>query len=167
MRDMGFFDKLWKRRDAGDLATQIERALNGLAAAMSAHDATWHIGEAAWDVDQDRGTIVFTNRRGMRAEAPVQFIGTYSAGDGTWLWAWDNPSLSANVTEHARRMREYGAKHALPELTTRTLRCSEQECWGLTALAYMVCGANGAYSGASGSGRLFMTFGELRLSKAA
>jgi hypothetical protein len=167
MREMGLFDKLWKPRDPPDLATQIERALNGLAAAMSAHDATWHIGEAAWDVDQDRGTIIFTNRRGMRAEAPVQIIGSHSGLEGTWLWGWDNPSLSPNVTEHARRMREYGETHSFAELTTRMLRCSQQECWGLTALAYMVCEANGAYSGASGSGRMFMTFGELRLSKAA
>jgi hypothetical protein len=126
------FQKLFGRGggDPPDLEREMEKAMNGLSAVMSAHDATWQIGNSAWDVDQEAGTIAFTTAQGVRAEAPVQIIGTYNTQDGTWL-------------------------------------CSEQDCWAVTALAHLLCGANGAYRGPSGPTMVFMTFGELRLSKAA
>jgi hypothetical protein len=68
--------------DPPELRQQIEKALNGLATVTTAHQGTWHIDKAAWSVDQDAGIIVFTTPV-MRAEAPVQIIGTYNTEDGS------------------------------------------------------------------------------------
>jgi hypothetical protein len=169
---MGVFGRIFGSKsppsdDPPDLRRQIEKAMNGLSAVTAAHDATWHLGEAAWSVDQSVGQIVFATPQGTRAEAPVQIIGTYNTEDGTWLWGWDHPSVAPALSEHAKKVLAYGQEHGFTKLTTRKLQCSEQECWELAALAYLLCGANGAYRGPSGTARVFMTFGELRLSKAS
>src|SRR4051812_28372015 len=103
---MGLFDRIFrggKRKISypPDLRVGIEKAMFGLQTLTAAHDGMWQIGQAAWSVDQDEGTIKFTSPRGMIATAPVQFVGSYNTQDGTWLWAWDNPSLEAPLTEHA------------------------------------------------------------------
>jgi|SRR5579859_939223 len=140
--------------------------MNGLAAVTTAHQGTWHIDQVAWSVNQDAGTIVFITPQGMRAEAPVQIIGTYNTEDGSWLWGWEHPSVVPALAEHAKQMLQYGQEHGFARLTTRTFACPEQTCWELTALAFLLCGASGAYRGPAGAARVFMTFGEIKLSKA-
>src|SRR5262245_37903337 len=135
--------------DPPALRVEIEKAMNGLAAATAAHDGTWHIGRADWALDQDVGDLVFTTSE-IRAVAPAQIIGTYSTQDGTWLWGWDHPSVVPALAEHARRLRAHGQEHGYARLTTQKLACTEQEAWELTALAFLRCGANGAYRGPSG-----------------
>jgi hypothetical protein len=150
--------------DPSELRQQIEKALNGLAGVTTAHNATWHLERGSWNVDQNVGTIVFSMPDGMKAEAPVQIIGTYSTSDSTWLWGWDHPSVLPRLAENAKRMRDYGHEKGFDRLTTRKLHCTEEECWELTALAFLVCNANGAYRGPAGTVRVFMTFGEIKLS---
>lgn len=168
---MGWIGRLFggKREpsDPPDLRRQIEKAVNGLAAVTAAHDAAWHLGEADWSLDQDVGNLVFTTPQGMRAVAPAQIIGTYNTQDGTWLWAWDHPSVAPPLTEHARRVLAYGRERGYDRLTTRVLPCTENEAWELTARAFLLCEANGAYRGPADATLVFMTFGELKLSSAA
>jgi hypothetical protein len=167
---MGIFGGKKKKGNGGgdppDLDFLIERGMNGLGSATAMHDATWHLGEADWAVDQDLGTIVFTTAK-IRAEAPVQIIGTYNPADSTWLWGWDHPSVLPALAANAKTLLEYGKKHGHPRLTTRKLSCSEKECWELTALAFHLCEANGAYRGPAGETLVFVTFGEISLSKAS
>ena len=139
--------------------------MNGLAAVTAAHDSAWHLGEADWSLDQNVGDLVFTTQHGVRAVAPAQIIGTYNTLDGTWLWAWDHPTVHAPLARDAKRVLDYGRQHGYSRLTTRKLGCSESEAWELTALAFMLCGANGAYRGPDGTAFVFMTFGEVQLSK--
>lgn len=171
---MGFFDTLLDKFSRTkpkiglfpeEFRPQLERARNELQIKTSTHDRLFQIASAAWDVDQDAGTIVFTSPDGIRAVAPVQIVGTYDSAAQTWLWAWDHPSVDSALAEHARRMREFGAEHGLPALTKRTFGCNEDECWDLTALACMVCEGQGAYRGPSGATRVFLTFGSVTLSK--
>jgi hypothetical protein len=167
---MGFFGRMFggkieESQGPPEFRRQIEKAMNGLQLVTAAHDATWHLGEAAWEVDQETGIIRFTTRQGIRAEASVQIIGTYNTLDGTWLWGWDHPSLLPLVGENARRLLAYGQQNGFDQLTTRKLQCTENECWEFTALAFLLCNANGAYRGPSGTMMVFMTFGELQLTK--
>jgi hypothetical protein len=146
-------------------AQLTKRAVAELQAKTTAHAGTWRLDEADWSVDQDEGTIVFTTPKRIRATAPVQIIGTYNSEDGTWLWGWDHPSVAAPLAEHAKRLLAFGEKHGIRLLTTRKLDCPEQQCWEFTALACMLCQAQGGYRGPAGSALVFMTFGEVRLSK--
>jgi len=165
---MGLFGRIFGgNKEAGDppaFRQEVEQALNGLAAVTSAHDATWHLGKASWSLDQEVGNLVFTSQ-GIQAIAPAQIIGTYNTLDGTWLWAWDHPSVVPPLAQHAKKMFEYGQHLGYEKLTTRKLAIAEQEAWELTALAFKVCQANGAYRGPAGTARVFMTFGKVALSK--
>lgn len=166
---MGPFSRIFggskRPADPPGLRHEIEKAMNGLAVATAAHDSTWHLGQADWSLDQDIGNLIFTTPQGMQAVAPAQIIGTYDTQNGTWLWGWDHPSVDPSLAKNANRMLAYGRLHGYPKLTTRQLQITEDEAWELTALAFRVCAANGAYRGPAGTTLVFMTFGEVKLSK--
>ena len=143
----------------------LDRCLEELRLKQEAHTAAWGLGTTdRWDLDQEDGRLVFTSKK-LTATASAQIIGTYSTESGTWLWAWDHPSVLAPLQDHARRVREYGEHHNLPVLTTRKLECGEEEAWEFTALACHLCGAQGAYRGPAGVALVFMSFGQVTLSK--
>ena len=143
----------------------VERAVADLQAKTTAIDAVTHFSKAAWNVDQDAGTIVFTRDDGFCVTAPVQIIGTYDTSDGTWLWAWDNPSINPSLCSDAQAVLAYGKECDIGPLTTRKVLCQESDCWEFTALACTLCGAQGAYRGPAGRTHIFMTFGAVQLSK--
>ena len=147
-----------------DFETLLARSIEELRLKTEAHDGMWHIGESSWAVDQDVGTIVFTNQV-FTVTAPVQIIGTYNTNDGTWLWGWNHPSVLPPLQEHARQVYEYGRANGIERLTTQKLACSENEAWELAALACTLCDAQGAYRGPSGPTLVYMTFGTLQITK--
>ena len=150
--------------DDAEYRALLTRAMEELRLKTAAHDAGWGIGSAAWAVDQDTGLITFTGKSVM-ATAPVQIVGTYNTLDGTWLWGWDHPSVHDELAGHARTVHEYGEKHGITALITRKLTCGEDEAWEFTALACHLCGTQGAYRGPAGTALVFMTFGEVTLTK--
>jgi hypothetical protein len=95
----------------------------------------------------------------------VQIVGTYDTPHGTWLWNWGNPSIRPALTEHARKAQAYGQEKGYDVLTTPQLLCPEAQCWELTALACMIAEAQGAYRGPAGTARVFMRFGQVKLTK--
>lgn len=143
----------------------FDRARSELAAKTEAHNGSWRMDRARWDVDLEAGKISFVNQRGWTIVAPVQVIGTRSTKDGTWLWAWDNPSIPPARAVDALRVKAFGDAQGLEALTTRKIEASEEQCWELTAIAAHLAGANGAYRGPAGVAEVFMTFGEITITK--
>lgn len=141
------------------------QGMEGLRLQTAAHDAAWHLGEASWSVDQDTGKIVFVAPNGITATCPVQIIGTFNSLDNTFLWGWEHPSVVSPLQEHARKVREYGERHSIAELTTQKINCTEEKAWELTALACRLNEAQGAYRGPAGTTFVFMTFGLVTLTK--
>lgn len=169
---MGFLDRFFGGRlrwasEPTEFRQLMERAVADLQAKTAGHDGVWHLSEASWSVDMDERTIVFTSPKGIQVTAPVQIIGTYNTEDSTWLWGWDHPSVDPPLAQHAKRLLAYGQEHKIAQLTTRTLTCSEEDCWKLTALACLLCDAQGGYRGPAGTTMVFMTFGTPQLSKKA
>ncbi len=167
---MSFFKRLLGKetpRSAPASAFQdfLEQCVAELTAKAGVHDATWHLSECSWSVDQDTGVIEFAHPDGLVATCPVQIVGTYNTADGTWLWGWDHPSVVAPLQEHAFAVRQYGEENGIDCLTTQKLACSQEQAWEFTALACKLCGAQGAYRGPAGSAFVFMTFGNVTLSK--
>jgi len=132
---------------------------------MEMQENAFQISRAAWNVDQDSGVIRFEGANGIIATAPVQIIGTYNTTDGTWLWAWDNPSVHPALAQHASAWRDYGQQNSLPELTTAKLSCDQEHCWTFVAADATMTSAQGAYRGMAGDTVVFMTFGEVQLSR--
>lgn len=143
--------------------TLVAQSMEELRVKTTAHDGMWRIAESSWSVDQDEGTITFSNPRGITVTAPVQIIGTYNLEDGTWLWGWDNPSVVPALADHARQVHAYGQQHNIERLLARKLQCSENEAWEFTAVACKLGDAQGAYRGPAGTTLVFMTFGNVVL----
>jgi hypothetical protein len=61
--------------------------------------------------------------------------------------------------------KEFGQKHELTKFTERKVKCSEDEAWEFTAVAARLGKANGAYRGPAGTALVYMTFGEIKLSR--
>lgn len=144
----------------------IKQSVEGLRTQTSAHAATWHLGEEAdWAADQDIGVIRLTFADGTIAEADLQIVGTYNTVDGTFLWGWDHPSVAEPLQKHASLAKEFGEQHGLSKYTEQKVKCSEDDAWEFTAVAARLGNANGAYRGPSGTALVYMTFGEIKLSK--
>lgn len=152
-------------KEEGDYEALLERSMEELRLKTQAHVDAWGLGSTdRWDLDQDDGQLIFTSKK-LVAAAPAQIIGTYSTQSDTWLWGWDHPSVVPALQENARRVREYGERHGIEELTTPKLACTQDDAWRFTALACHLCAAQGAYRGPAGPALVFMTFGEVTLSK--
>jgi hypothetical protein len=126
----------------------------------------WGLGTFdRWDIDQEVGVLVFSSADGTRVVAPAQVIGSFITDDNSWLWAWDNPSIVGGLKLNSLKLKEYGEQHGIEKLTTRKWTGTEADAWAMTALAVKLCGAQGAYRGPAGSTYVFMTFGEVNVSK--
>jgi len=143
----------------------LARSMVELQVKTRAHAAVWDLDKASWSFDQDAGTITFTVKGGVTAVCPVQIVGTYSIEEGTFLWGWDHPSVVPALQEHVRVVKAYGEKQGIEQLVTKKLKCTEEEAWGFTALACMLAQAQGGYRAPTGAVRLFVTFGQPKLSR--
>jgi hypothetical protein len=178
----GFFDKLLGRgasanaeaaKDNGYPAklpdTEIDavfaRADEELRLKTAAHNGSWRAGESSWDVDLEAGVITFRNPAGWVITAPVQLVGTLLPDKGTWLWGWDHPSAPEPARAHAKLVHAFGTAQDLAALTTRQIEATEEDAWSFTALAAHLAGANGAYRGPAGPAMVFMTFGDIEITK--
>ena len=130
------------------------------------HAANWRLGEQVNFVeDQDTGTITFVFADGTRVSAPMQIIGTYNIADETFKWGWDHPIVNKPLRKHAELALKFGQDNQLPNYTNPMVSCTKEEAWAFTATAARLGNANGAFWGQTGNTLLFMTFGEVSLSK--
>ena len=140
-------------------------SMEELTAKMEAHEKLFQIDKAAWELDQDAGTITFTSPDGTVATAPAQVVGTYNTADKTWLWSWDNPSIDEKLTAHARLAKDFGGRHGPDELIRRKFETTEDWCWKYTAVTCKLGNHQGAYRGPSGNTLVFITFGDVAATK--
>ena len=146
-------------------APLVEKGMNDLRTKTASHQAVWGLGKAErWDVNQEDGLLVFTfPDKVVRCEA--QIIGTFAKLKGTWLWSWENPSVTSNLTTASRQLREYGRQHGYTKLTQAEWKATEDDAWEMVAVATLVCNAQGAYRGPAGDSYVFMTFAAPRIEK--
>lgn len=148
-----------------DFQNLLDASMAELQLKTQAHKA-WGLGSFDhWSIDQEVGNLVFSMADGTTAVAPAQIIGSFNTNDNTWLWAWDNPSIVDALQIDSLKLKAYGEKNGIEKLTMRKWTGTEDDAWSMTALAVKLCGAQGAYRGPSGGTYVFMTFGEVKLSK--
>lgn len=145
----------------------FERARAEAEMKTAFHAQTWGQGQTdRWDADLDAGTITFIDdTRRQKIVAPLQIVGTLNTNDGTWLWGWDHPSVPVPLAQAADQVRQFGERHGLEALTTRKIIASEDDAWTFTALACHLIADQGVYRGPTGPTLVFMTFGNLTISR--
>jgi hypothetical protein len=137
----------------------LAQALAQLQAQTASHSASWGLGsEAQWNLDMATGTLRFTFADGRVLNAPVQVIGTYNTKDGSFLWGWDHPSVPLSLRRAAQRVHDYGLAHGIERFTERSLECTQDQAWELTAAAAQLDGAAGAYRGDAKGTWVYMVF---------
>src|SRR5215813_2541477 len=149
-----------------DFSTLQKMSVEELALKTQAHKETWGLGNIErWDLSQITGELVFSLPNGLKAVCPAQIIGTYNSKDQTWLWAWANPSIDEKMRANALKVRKYGEEHKIDRLTKSKWKGTEDDAWAMAALAVKLCEEQGAYRGPAGATYVFITFGEVKLSK--
>jgi hypothetical protein len=150
----------------GEPEATLARSLEELERNMQANREAWGLGTSdRWDADLDSGEIWFTFADGLVVSAPVQVVGSHNLDDGSWLWAWANPSIPPELTEHAQLARSFGERHELPDFTKAMITCSQDDAVRLAALASHLGKATGSYRGPAGSTYVYFSFGPLSFHK--
>lgn len=75
-------------------------------------------------------------------------------------------SISPELQRDALALKAFGQQNGIEPLTMDKVRCDEMQTWELTALACKLCEAQGAYGSPAGHTMVFMTFTDVKLSKA-
>ena len=82
-----------------------------------------------YDFDQEAGTLTFSSNGLIGVVADIHIVGSTSKSGGTWLWAWNNPSILDSVKHCMTDVREYGEVHGLEKLTTAKWPGDEHDGW--------------------------------------
>jgi hypothetical protein len=144
----------------------LDTSMEELRLKTMGHQAGWRFGQARrWSLDQSRGDLLFTFDDGVVATCPAQIIGSFDSADGSWLWAWANPSIADALNRDSLRVREYVQQRQIARLTSAEWACTEAEAWRMAALACKLCEGQGVYRGPAGTAFVFITFGRVELSK--
>jgi hypothetical protein len=77
--------------------------------------------------------------------ASICLVGTTSASDGTFLWAWANEAIPAAAQKGLDLVRAFGAKHDLGLLTTGEFPGGRPEALEMLAVAGRVLEAEGVF----------------------
>jgi hypothetical protein len=110
--------------------------------------------EPRWQLDMETGRISF----GARYSFAIQALGTESALDGTWLWAWANEAsdIPERLLESARALKRFGEEKQVPELTQPLLTVGELDGHKLSMIASGACRADAYYRGPYEGGAVFV-----------
>lgn len=144
----------------------LKKSMAELQLKTQAHRELWGLGSYdQWNLNQDDGLLVFSNKDGGTAYASAQIIGTFDSTNNTWRWAWANESIVDTLKKDSLTVKEYGEKHKIDKLITPEWTGTEDDAWNMTAFAMMLCNQQGAYKGPSGTTYIFITFGPVKIKK--
>src|SRR5882762_3682834 len=74
------------RMSGEQFATFTEECKRDLQTKIKAAVATWQLDKMkGYDLDQTKGTLVFTNETGRKISCSIQIVGTFSKESQTWL----------------------------------------------------------------------------------
>jgi hypothetical protein len=122
----------------------------------------FRVGEwQRWDYDLERKTLIFSQDGVPRVIATIQVVGTTSERSGTWLWSWANTHLPPIVTAQIDKVRAFGEKEGLAELTEASATDDEHLGWSMTAVAARVLGSRGAYRCPGSNGFVYLVFTDI------
>ncbi len=112
--------------------------------------------ETNWNLDLNTGLLTLSFQDGHAIDFAVQIVGTYNTADSTLMWAWDHPSVPLPMRKAAETMRQFLVEKNFNKLTKRTMTCSEEDAWVMTAVATRLAQAKGAYRGKAGDTWVYM-----------
>ncbi len=120
---------------------------------------SWGLGsELNWDLDLRAGRFSLSFSDGRKLAGQVQVLGTFNKEDGSFLWAWDHPSVPEGLRKSASEMREWGRAHGESDLTQRKVRVDESRLWAWLGFAASESGADGGYRASSTGTDIYLIY---------
>lgn len=143
---------------AADLGAFAEHCRQELERKQAALTEQHGLGEhERFEVDIIAGKLRFFDADVLAFEADVTPIGSHVPENGSWQWAWANPSFPDDVRQRAAKLKELGQRIEDPAFDQRTLEVDEAQTWTLLAMACEHLGAVGAYTFPNRKTRLYVT----------
>lgn len=160
---------LRKRREAGeararaDIGLVLAQGYDLIEQSAEAHHQKWGFGSAQrWDVDQSTATIRWTFPD-KHVEAPVQILGSFSPGSGTWMWSWANDSIVPQCRAAAEAVKVWGEANSQAALATAKFQVPEEQAAELAVIAFRLSGLTGFYKNSSPKAIVYMAFGPVTI----
>ncbi len=148
---------------SGEFDRYVDVASKELDVRQSRLATDWDIsahGHLDWN--QETGTIVFSSGGKPAVLADITFVGSISRTSETWLWAWDNPSISGALTKDVLRVKKFGERQRFEKLVNPKWRADENDGWCMTAVAAKLLNADAAYRTDSDTGFTYLLLNNLR-----
>ena len=161
---MSFLSNIFGRPKL-DFHALCEKAMNDLKIKSQSHRDVWGLGSAdRWDLNQETGTLSFTFPDKI-VSCEAQIIGSWNGAKGSWLWAWQNPSILDPLKRASEKVRAYGMQHGIDTLTTPKWEGTEEDAWQMAALTCLLNESQGVYRGPAGDMFVFIAFGSPSIQK--
>jgi hypothetical protein len=115
-----------------------------------------------WEIDQEKGELVFSNHDIPTIIAKFQFVGSFSSTSNSWLWSWGNASVLAGLSKQVEAVRVYGKQHGFRKLTERKWPATEEDGWNMAAITNYILEGKGVYRPPFNQGVIFLVITEIR-----
>lgn len=137
---------------------------------MQARNEAWIDGFAlagvpyTWNIDQAR--LRFARESGA-VVADLCVVGTASASDGTFLWAWANDGVPKQAWQRLHAVIGFGQQHGLDLLTTPEWSGGQPEGLEMLGVAGRILDAEGTFVDTHGDLTMFFLLFDIREERAA
>jgi hypothetical protein len=145
-----------------DWAEWSREAVSTMQARNRAWTSRFELERAPYRWDLGTAELVF-QRAGDRVVAALCVVGTVSAAQGTFRWAWANDVTPPGATRGLDLVRAFGELHDLPLLTTPEWPGGRAEGLEMLAIAGRIQDASGGFVDADGDLTLFFTLTDFRV----
>jgi len=127
----------------------------------------WRFEKAAqWAYDQVSGILKLDFNDGAQFQADGQILGSYSAGGGSWEWAWNNPHVEAAMAKDSKLVKQIGERLGIAYLIAPMIPVPAEDFAAyLAAIGVKATGAIGVYRGKAGPIDVFITLKRPRWAK--
>jgi hypothetical protein len=145
--------------DWGEWSRQAVTAMQAQNEAWLTRFALQH-NPYRWDLDT--GQLIF-ERAVDRVVADACLVGTVSAAQGTFLWAWANEVIPPMAKQGLELVRTFGETHDLPLLVTPEWPGNRGDGLEMLAISGRVQDASGGFVDVAGDLTLFFTLRRFRV----
>ncbi|MDR1442814.1 MAG: hypothetical protein LBJ02_10630 [Bifidobacteriaceae bacterium] len=167
---MAFWSKKRGPKLSADSARLDDSELVRVAdAGLERHNATLTriteeagLEEGNWDADLAAGTFAWHGTRGDLSSR-IQVLGTRNPRDNSFLWGWDHPSVSPELAEAAKRVKDFGQEHEIAALTTRKIQCTQDQARLFGNVAIGLGLGEFTYLGTSGPAEVYLILTDITI----